>query len=377
MKKILLPFLCLSFSSAFSQTLMQYIYSGGLQRDYYVHLPPNFSNSEHLPLVFNLHGSTSNGAEQEYYSRMSVTSDSNNFIVVYPDGIGSEWNVGFNSPFNSGVDDVAFISNLIDTLVQLYNIDLTRVYSCGMSDGGFMSHRLACELENRIVAIVAVAGLPTDSVAFYCTHTRNVPVLQMHGTADPLVPYAGIQSGDTGFYSVEQTIDFWLNKDQCSLVNDTTFLPDINTHDSSTVQKIHYASCGATSEVLFYKIIGGGHSWPNAPLDYIYGPTNRDIDASQEIWNFFKQFSNIAASINELAVNVDLKIYPNPFTTQLKLESSEIIERIELTNVLGEKILEQKVSSNNPTINLPYLTDGVYFVKVEGDGFQQVRKVVK
>src|ERR1019366_354154 len=255
--------LCLH-AGLFAQTLLDSISFGGVMRDFLVHLPPGFSNSQHLPLVFNLHGTPSDAGQEEFYSRMSITADTNNFIVVYPDGLGNQWNVGFNSPYASGVDDVGFISKIIDTMAQLYNIDLTRVYSCGMSDGGFMSHRLACELENRIVAIAAVSGLPTDSTAFHCTHTRNIPVMQIHGTADPLVPYAGFQSGDTGFYSVEQTIDFWLNKDQCSFVSDTTFLPDINTYDSSTVQKIHYGSCGSSTEVLFYKIIGGGHSWPDA-----------------------------------------------------------------------------------------------------------------
>ena len=377
-KKGAVFFLLLFFySGLFSQTLVDSISFGGVMRDFLVHLPPGFSNNQHLPLVFNLHGTPSDGGEEEFYSGMSFTADSNNFVVVYPDGLGNQWNVGFNSPYHSGVDDVGFISKIIDTMAQLYNIDLTRVYSCGMSDGGFMSHRLACELENRIVAIAAVSGVPTDSTAFYCTHTRNIPVMQIHGTADPLVPYAGIQSGDTGFYSVEQTIDFWLTKDQCSFVSDTTFLPDIDPNDSSTVQKIHYGSCGSSTEVLFYKIIGGGHSWPDAPLDYIYGPTNRDINASQEIWNFFKQFQNVAAGIAEpVQANVELNIYPNPFTGDLKIESDHQIGHIELLNVLGEKVFAAEVNSIKTLLHFPSMQKGIYFVKVEGENFMEVRKIV-
>ena len=133
-------------------------------------------------------------------------------------------------------------------------------------------------------------------------------MLEIHGTADPLVPY----NGDTGFKSTEETISFWLNKDNCSSVNDTVHYPDIDPTDSSTVDRIHYATCASGTEVMFYKITGGGHTWPNAYINYIYGPTNRDFDASQEIWNFFNRFTlngpvnGIAEVKNKIDVNVDL-----------------------------------------------------------------------
>ena len=193
MKKCV-PFLLaiLFSSSAFSLTVTLHMNFENTDRSFLVHTPPGFNVNQHLSLVFNLHGSGSDGAQEEFYSRMSETSDSNHFVVCYPNGIGNVWNSGFQVPYNSSPDDVGFVSKIIDTLATLYNIDLNRVYSCGMSNGGYQSYRLACDLENRIAAIASVTGELTTLTALNCTNqSRKVPVLHIHGTADPLVNYNG------------------------------------------------------------------------------------------------------------------------------------------------------------------------------------------
>jgi polyhydroxybutyrate depolymerase len=381
MKKIytivLVLFTCYHLNA---QTIQKYIYQSGVLRSYLVHLPPGFNASSNLPLVFNLHGATSSGAQQEFYSRMSETADANNFIVAYPDGINNVWNSGFSAPYSGGVDDVGFISMLIDTISSAYHIDLNRVYSCGMSNGGYQSFRLACDLENRIAAIASVTGEITSLTANNCVLSRNIPVMIVHGTADPVVDY----NGAAGSYGIEQTISFWLNKNQCSNINDTTFLPDVVpiTTDSSTVQKIHYRTCASGVEVLFYKIIDGGHTWPNAPFHYIFGPTNEDIDGSTEVWNFFKRFTlNGATGIDNPAKGaIEANLFPNPSSGiyELKVSGIEFEKHVTLSvfDYSGRTVRTDEISHTTTYFNFSELLSGIYLMQIQfASGVQNLRFV--
>ncbi len=378
-KYLLLVAASVSFSFSFAVTNSINMVYDDSARNFLVHLPPGFTTAQHLPIVLNMHGLGSNGGQQEFYSRMSETSDANNFVVVYPNGIANSWNSGFSAPYNSSPDDVGFISKIIDTLALLYNIDLNRVYATGMSNGGFQSYRLACDLENRIAAIAPVAGTISTLTALNCTsQSRKVPVLHIHGTVDPLVPYGG----DVGFKSVEETISFWLGQDQCSNVSDTIALPNINLLDSSTVQRIRYQSCGDGTEVLFYKITGGGHTWPNATFDYIYGPTNRDLDASQEIWNFFNRFTlNGPNRVEEVKEEDMVSVFPNPSEGNYKLQITNYkVEQpmsLFVFDLSGRNVLEQKVVPSSTEINLNRFENGIYFMRLEGKGMSWTKKLVK
>ncbi len=247
-----------------------------------------------IRLIINMHGLGSNSFEQEFYTEFDQVADTAGIVMVYPDGVNSQWNIYQDG----GVDDVGFISALIDTMDANYSIDLLRVYACGMSMSGFMSHRLGCQLNDRIAAIGSVTGL---LVYFNCNLTRKVPVLQIHGTADDIVPYEG----------VAYTMQYWTDIDGCpdSVV---TELPDIDTTDQSTVTLTTYNTCIEDSEVLLYTINGGEHTWPGAT--YIIGVTNQDIHASVEIWNFFKKFSlPVGVGLGEMDLaKAKLKIYPQP-----------------------------------------------------------------
>ena len=239
----------------------------GLVRNYRVHLPTSCLG---LPLVFNLHGLGSNAAQQEFYSGFNSVADANDFILVYPDGINNEWNIT-----GTGVDDVGFISALIDSMKKEHDVDLNRVYSTGMSMGGFMSYRLACQLSDRIAAIASVTGL---LATFPCSPSRSVPVMQIHGTADGTVAYSGVNS----------TVSFWVGHNNCPANPVVTNLPDIDMNDGSTVTKSYYGLCDDSTEVILYTVNNGGHTWPDATIDI--GVTNHDFNASSEIWDFFKKY---------------------------------------------------------------------------------------
>lgn len=346
----------------------------GLVRDYRIHLPAGYNSNTKYPLVFNLHGYTSQASEQELYSMMNQTSDAEKFIVVYPNGVNKAWNSGFLGGMQSTVDDIGFISALIDTMNANYSVDLNRVYSCGMSNGGYQSNRMACELSNRIAAIASVTGLITDTAAANCTLTRPMPYMQIHGTADPTVNYNGFPSS----FGAEATINFWLNKNQCATNGDTVFMANTNTTDLSTVKKISYSNCSGTCKVVFYKVLNGGHTWPSALLDITSGPTNRDINANQEIWNFFKQYSlDGAVNVPVIKASIQINVFPNPTSDIIRIQSSENIQRVTINNMLGQRILEKTGNFANTEINLNGWNNGVYFIQLEGNGFKQTKRIVK
>lgn len=341
-------------------------------RNYIVHLPAGYTSSGNYPLVFNFHGYTSNALQQQFYTGMDAVADSNHFIVVYPDGINNAWNVGFGfGAYNTGVDDVGFTNALLDTLMAHYSINPARVYACGMSNGGYMSHRLACELENRIAAVASVTGLLNDSTAYYCNTSRYVPVMQIHGTADPVVSYnGGFQS-----QSVEATLTFWFTNNGCTVPADTSDFPDINTADNTTVQRIWYNSCNGGSEVMFYKVINGGHTWPGGAIDIpSNGNTNRDINASANIWQFFNRFTiNGPVGVEETNSSSPVEVYPNPFGDHLYLKSCKEIIRWGLYDMSGRNI----VSGKNQGVIIPgSIPSGIYVLKVETAGGINYRKLV-
>ena len=184
MKKIL-PIIVFLFSlKSYSQTFT--FMFGGVSRSYIVHTPTGYNASTKYPLVLNLHGLTSNASQQQSYTGMNAVADTAKFIVVYPDGVNNTWNSGVST---STVDDVGFISALIDTMQKKFGVNANKVFSCGFSMGGYMSHRLGCQLSNKIAAIATVSGL--NAVTSSCTSTCPVPVLHFHGTSDGTVNYSG------------------------------------------------------------------------------------------------------------------------------------------------------------------------------------------
>jgi len=290
----LVLFFLFSIDEAYAQTITGSFSFGGQTRNFRVHLPPNFSTSTKLPLVLNLHGLGSNGQQQELYTGFNTIADTARLVVVYPDALnggggtgatGPEWNAyGLQSTPN----DVGFLSALIDTMYARYNIDLSRVYSTGMSNGGYMTYRLGCALSCRIAAIASVTGLMSPNPLLTCNISRPVPVMQIHGTNDATVPYSGVAT----------TISTWVSKDGCPGTPSTSNLPDINTSDNSTVTVDYYGPCNSASEVILYTINNGGHTWPDATINLPGVVTNRDFNASSTIWNFFKKYSITAADLS-------------------------------------------------------------------------------
>ncbi len=340
-----------------SQSTVHTLEHDGLTRSYRLYVPATYTGNAAVPLVFNLHGYTSNAIQQELYGDFRSIADTANFILVHPDGT---LDVGGNRFWNAfgasgGVDDVGFISAIIDKIDEDYNIDLARVYSCGMSNGGFMSYRLACELGHRITAVASVTGTMAINAPALCNPAKPTPIMQIHGTVDPTVPY----NGNTTMTAIETLVDFWVEKNNCNTTPLLTDVPDINTTDMCTAQHFLYTDGTNGSTVEFYKIIGGAHTWPNAPITI--GVTNRDMDASVEIWRFFSQFSN--TELMSVAANSFPKAvacFPVPVQDLLYIRSDNPINRVLIHDVSGKEIFVYH--GNLETINTSSWQPGIYFI---------------
>jgi polyhydroxybutyrate depolymerase len=271
-------------------------------RTYLVHIPPSYNKESLTPLVIALHGGGGDGKKAEKSTLMSQQSDKDGFILVYPDAVRGHWNDGRGvkryRSHREDIDDVGFISSLIDVLAEDYNIDRTRVYVTGISNGGLMSNRLACELTDKITAIAPVIGSIAQNVAARCLPTRPIPVLMINGMDDPMVPWEGeyVRVGRKKLgkiLSIPNTVNFWVSHNGCSPKPEITWEPDIDPEDGTRVRKIVYGKCKDGVEVVLYEIQGGGHTWPRGPRylpEFIVGKTSQDIDANQTVWRFFKQF---------------------------------------------------------------------------------------
>ena len=272
------------------------------ERTYYLHLPPEAKMEGPLPILFHLHGGggTAKRTPSLTYQRFNELADQEGFIVVYPDAIAKNWNDGRTEnikPENVGVDDVGFIAEIISRLKNNYSIDSNRIFTTGMSNGGFMSSRLLCDRADLFRGgAVLTASLSMDYFT-QCEPQKPVAVLVMNGTDDPIVPYAG---GDVRLFkrgksrgkivSNDDYVKFWKEKNGCTEEQPTLELPDRKKRDGTTVSITTYTNCETGGALKFYKINGGGHTWPGGKQylgKKLIGNTSREINACDEIWEFF------------------------------------------------------------------------------------------
>lgn len=368
-------FTVLNAVAGFSQTNGT-IFHNGITRNYIVYVPSGWQPGNSWPLVYVLHGFTQSASTIMNVSGFNAVADTGQFIVAYPNGVGNAWNTNSGMTGGSTADDIGFIGALTDTLQALYNIDPNRVFSCGFSAGGYMSHRLACESPRCFSAVASVAGTMSNNAFAACSPGRSVPVMQIHGTSDLIVSYNGSVAGGK---SVDDVVGLWVANNGCTVTPSVQLLPDVNTQDNSTVEKSTFAPCNAGVEVVLLKVIGGGHQWPGTTaLLGGLGAINRDINASGEIWNFFRNYScAVTAGLGD-QMNGEAQQFTwlkDPYSGAVTVSyAGQGSFEVELFDLTGKSILQQE-AFESLVLNPLGLNAGVYLLKAVAGQSVRVFKI--
>jgi polyhydroxybutyrate depolymerase len=271
----------------------------GNARSFIVYLPTGYNNAGKMPLIFAIHGGSGTPEGMINIANFKTIADRDKVVLVYAAGIQNNWNDGRpTTPNQLGINDVSFFNQMCDYMINNYSVEGTKIYATGISNGGFMSSRLGCELSNRIAAIaVDAATIEATTISPSCNPGRPVPAIYIHGTADPLVPFTGgvmtaVGTAGGTVLSHFQAIDKWISINGCNSIPTITDLPDI-ANDGTTIKQRVYAGGTNASEVVSYVILNGGHTWPQGYQylnEAIIGKTSQDMNACEVIWTFFKRF---------------------------------------------------------------------------------------
>ena len=259
------------------------------RREFIIYLPKDVGDK--APVIISLHGRLGTAIRQMTFANFKPIADRDKVIIVCPQGIERSWNDGRGTPANSrGIDDVKFIDELITYIINTYHADPSRIYVVGMSNGGFMTSRLACELNKRIAAVAVVAASMDQDMGYQ--PTQPMPVMYIQGTKYPLVPFAGGQMKGAGgvIYSHEDILKKWAAVDQCDNKPVVTNLP-ILVSDGTSVQKEEYSGVNGM-KVIGFTIVDGGHAWPGGTQylpKFMVGQLSKNLNACDEIWKFFKE----------------------------------------------------------------------------------------
>ena len=258
--------------------------SSGEKREYLLYVPKSYDPNKSVPLVITIHGFTQWPANQAAVSQWNELADEEGFIVVYPSGLGfpKRWRVSPDFDDSAAVEiELQFFRDLIDKLSKEYNIDPERVYANGLSNGGGMSVRLACDMPEHIAAIGCVAGAYLVDLN---ACPGGVPGIFFHGQADKVVPFEGgyARSFPIDFPNIAVFVNDYAQTNGCD-AKETVIL------ETENVLGVRYEGCDPGAYVKFYTIADGGHTWPGGkPLPaFIVGKTTQEIDATRLMWEFF------------------------------------------------------------------------------------------
>ncbi len=253
----------------------------GTERSYLLHVPAGYDPARPWPVVLNFHGRTaaSIGKASTLHaglSQMNDKADSAGFVVLTPQGLrepdgAQTWNAGQCCAADRTRDDVGFVDAMLDQASAALCIDAKRIYAAGLSNGGFLASRLACERADRIAAVAPVAA---GNVFLACNPSRAISVMSFHGTADGVVPYAP---------AVQTTMD-WVERNGCQAVPTETFRNGDSHCDT-------YAACAGGAEVVQCTVDEGGHTWPGGVdlASFGFGKTTQDLSANDAMWEFFQR----------------------------------------------------------------------------------------
>jgi len=367
MRKLFSSFLIFIIANINAQEIINAsLIHNGTERFYTIYVPEMYNEQDTVPLLFNFHGYTMNVEEQMFLGDMRSVADTAGFILVYPLGTLLEssqeehWNVG-GWTIQSTADDIGFTQAMIDQLLQDYNINEDRIYSCGYSNGGYFSFKLACQLSDKIAAIGCVGGSMTPEVFENCNPSKPTSIIKIHGDQDFIVGY----NGNIWTIPIDDVISYWVSFNNTDSVAIVSYLPDLDTNDGSTVQKSAFIGGDNETAVELYKVIGGGHDWPG-------NTGNKDFNAGQAIWNFVSQYDinglikePVANTIDEQLSDFNFLVYPNPSAQSLHIDNPWPVQvSYTIVNGLGQNCISGTLYQGGNIIATESLEKGFYLLKM-------------
>ncbi len=348
--------------ASFTQQKYSYIHDG-INREYTLYVPKDLPDN--APLVFGLHGYWGNAAGFMNYCGLNELADAHKFVVCYPQGTKDWKNINhWNARLGiSDTDDIGFLSELAGYLQKEYKLDSMRTFSCGHSNGGFMSYTLACEASDVFKAVASMAG----TMSGYTWNNRDdvtpISILQIHGLDDQTVPIAGINAlGWGGAPHMDSVISYWSKKNECAKT-DSTFFPN-NT-------KAYYHTSGIdNNEVWYFKIDNWGHSWPEKKDSEHTG-----IVAAEVIWAFFNEVSSNLGGIDNVDLQ-DIRIYPNPANSTFYIESTLTHGvKYQLLETSGKVILMGTIQDDVTRLDISELPEGLYVLQVGEKKYKVIKSL--
>jgi len=278
----------------------------GRARTYLLHIPTGYDSQKPYPLVIALHGGGGSGERIMEQTKLNTISDREGFIVAYPDAVSGgrraerQWNDGRGTMASAenGIDDIAFIRTLVNTVAHAYLIDAKRVFAAGISNGGIMTYRLGCEASDIFAAIAPVAANLAEPLAA-CSPQHPISVMQVNGTKDPFISVDGGEcckvvpwAPGGRLLSIRDSLSRFLRKNACQETPMSETLP-ASINDGTAIEKQVFPGCGSGADVVLYLVHGGGHAWPpNEPeAPRLAGISSKNLDTSEAVWEFFKTHS--------------------------------------------------------------------------------------
>lgn len=353
-------FTIILFGSLKAQWTNKTLTLNSVQRTYRVYVPAMYNSNAPASMVIALHGLGDNMTNFSNIG-MNLVADTANIIVVVPQAltdalVGNAWNskAGFFNIYpNPTVDDIGFINALVDTTAANYAINLSKVYLCGFSMGGFMTNRMACESNGKFAAFGSVAGTFGAGLGA-CNPGKSISIVHFHGTADGTVGYYTNNYG----VNADSLVNFWVNNNACTVPGTQTSLPDIQ-NDGFTIDHYNYQG---NKNVEFFKVNGAGHIWLT--------PAN-DISYTIELWKFFRKHQ-LLTGIKKQNLSYDLLIYPNPSSGKIKLELGDLISnnaKIEVYDLKGALMYSKMHLTDNLELDLKEkgIGKGAYMIRFKSE----------
>lgn len=353
---LLIPILAM-FNLRASAQVNGTISHNGITREHITYVPASYVQGVPTPLVFVMHGFTQSASAIMAATGFNSLAEQEGCIVVYPNGVNNGWNTNSPFPGGSSADDVGYIGALCDTLVEQLSIDTTRIYACGFSAGGYMSHKLGCESPKCFAAIASVSGTINDGAVAACEPQHMPGVLQIHGTSDFIVSYNGSIFSGLG---VQEVLDLWTSNLACAT-------PPLVTPYNATVEQQVYAPCDGNASVVHYKIDGGGHTWP----------TGSTFSATNVIWDFFQGFTcgDISTATHSSRVSGP-SLWMDPAEDAVLIQGLEGRATYILCELSGRTVLSGTLSGERTLLSLSGIRAGAYVLWLR-DGGQHAFRLVK